>query len=62
MELPNLYQFISICKVDRASGLLHGLALLDKKGDSGSIHGSVPSSFAGLAANDCNWVDEPLVV
>jgi hypothetical protein len=63
MELLNLYQFISICKVDRASnGLAHGLALLGKKGDSGSMHGSVPPSLAGLADNDCNWINEPLVV
>jgi ribonuclease HI len=60
-ELLNLYQSISICKVDRASnGLAHGLAQLGKKGDSGSARGSVPPPLAGLAEKDCNWVDEPL--
>jgi hypothetical protein len=50
---------LSICEFDRAcNGLVHGLAHLGKKGGSGSIRDSVPGS---LAAEDCNWVDEPLV-
>jgi hypothetical protein len=61
-ELLRLYQFISICKVDRACyGLAHGLAQLGKKGVSGSIRDSVPASLASLATEVCNWVDEPLV-
>jgi hypothetical protein len=54
-ELLNLYQSISICKLDRASnGLAYGLVQLGKKGDSGSVRGSVPPPLAGLAEKDCN--------
>jgi ribonuclease HI len=56
-ELVNIYQSISICKVNRRSnGLAHALAQLGKKGESGVIRDSIPGSLMDLVKDDCRHI------